>query len=65
MSNRIRHLTTQELADRLGISLNTIKYWRATGQGPVYMRVGKHVRYRVADVEAWEESCLRRPRPQE
>ena len=57
---RTRHLTTDELAERLGgdFSVETVKRWRKTGTGPKYIRVGKHVRYRLADVEAWEKSRL-------
>jgi predicted DNA-binding transcriptional regulator AlpA len=48
------HFTPQDLADRLGIPLNTVYYWRNTGQGPKGFRVGKHVRWRLEEVEAWE-----------
>jgi len=55
-----RHLTPVELAERLGgdFSVDTLKYWRTTGQGPAYLRVGKYVRYRESDVEAWEKTRL-------
>jgi excisionase family DNA binding protein len=54
----IRHLTPEELSERLGIPVETLKRWRRTGDGPKFMRVGRHVRYRLADVEAYEKSCL-------
>lgn len=56
----VRHLTPEELFERLGgeVPLNTIKYWRTTGQGPRFIRVGKRVLYRECDIEAWEETCL-------
>jgi hypothetical protein len=60
----VRHLTAEELSERLGggrIGTATLKSWRTTGHGPSYLRVGKYVLYRVADVEAWEESRLRHP----
>lgn len=53
-----RHLSTQELADRVGVPLSTIYNWRACHKGPRAMRVGKYVRYRLEDVLAWEESQL-------
>jgi excisionase family DNA binding protein len=55
-----RHLTTEELAERLGgdFSAETVKRWRKTGDGPRFIRVGKHVRYRETDIEAWERSRL-------
>ena len=55
---RTRHLTTDELAERLGLPAETVKRWRKTGDGPKFLPVGKHVRYRLADVEAWEKSRL-------
>lgn len=32
-----------------------MRYWRAMGDGPICCRIGKHRRYRVADVLAWVE----------
>lgn len=53
-----RHLTTQELADRFGVPLQTVYGWRVYHKGPRAMRIGKYVRYRLEDVLAWEESQL-------
>lgn len=53
-----RHLTAQELADRLGVPLNTAYYWRSIRKGPRAMRIGKYVRYRLEDVLAWEQAQL-------
>lgn len=52
------HLSTAELADRLDLPEDTLKFWRTTGQGPAFIRVGKYVRYRECDVEAWEKTRL-------
>jgi excisionase family DNA binding protein len=54
----MRHLTTEELAGRLRIPAETVKRWRKTGDGPRFIRVGKHVRYRETDIEAWEKTRL-------
>lgn len=43
----------KDLADYLGIPVQTIYKWRVIGYGPAGRRVGKHVRYRPADVEKW------------
>jgi len=43
----------KEVAEYLGIPLQTIYQWRTRGYGPPGTRIGKHVRYRPADVEAW------------
>jgi hypothetical protein len=57
----VRHLTPEELSERLGdgrVPVDTLKKWRTTGQGPAFIRVGKYVLYREADVEAWEQTRL-------
>lgn len=46
-------LSPAELAAYLGVPLKSIYRWRTTGDGPRGIRVGKHVRYRPADVDAW------------
>jgi excisionase family DNA binding protein len=46
-------LTTQDVASFLGLPATTLKKWRATRTGPRAYKVGKHVRYRFSDVEAW------------
>jgi excisionase family DNA binding protein len=62
VSAAVRHLSTEELATRTGIPAETLRYWRQLGKGPAYMRLGRAIRYRLADVEAWEESRIVRPR---
>lgn len=50
-------LTPRELADELGVSLQTLANWRWSGVGPRYTKLGdgrtSPVRYRRADVDAW------------
>ena len=46
-------LSVRELAEYLGVPTGTIYNWNSQGHGPTRIRVGRHVRYRVADVEAW------------
>lgn len=43
----------EALARRLGVPLATIYAWNYKGTGPKYIKIGKHVRYRRSDVEAW------------
>lgn len=62
----VRHLTAAELADRLRLSMETLRDWRRAGKGPAYIRSEGEgdkatIRYRLTDVEAWEESRLIRP----
>jgi len=53
------HLTIEQLAEREGVAVQTVYGWNSKGGGPRYIKVGKRVRYRMSDVLAWEESCLR------
>ncbi|MEV0573003.1 helix-turn-helix domain-containing protein [Micrococcus luteus] len=46
----------QDLAARVGVPVATVYNWRTTGYGPRGFRVGKYLRYRLADVEAWEDA---------
>ena len=49
-------LSNEGLAERLNVPIATVRQWRHEGTGPRAIKVGRHVRYRVTDVEAWEES---------
>lgn len=51
-----RHLSMQDLADRCGVPLQSVRMWRMKGTGPRGMAIGKYIRYRVSDVLEWEES---------
>lgn len=51
--------TSQELADHLRMSSNTLSGWRYRGIGPRFVKVGKKVLYRPADVDAWLEEQTR------
>jgi predicted DNA-binding transcriptional regulator AlpA len=52
------HLGPEELAEREGVTVQTVYGWNKTGVAPPRMKIGRHVRYRLADVIAWEESRL-------
>lgn len=49
-------LTTEELAARWRISPRTLERWRHQDQGPPWLILGGRLRYRVADIVAWEET---------
>lgn len=49
-----RWLSRRELADRYGVPVKTPAGWASKGTGPRYARFGRHVRYRLSDVIAWE-----------
>jgi hypothetical protein len=58
------YLTTEDLSVRYDLKPDTIKRWRARGQGPNYYKVGPiglapkapSIRYKLADVLAWEQT---------
>lgn len=56
-----RLLSAQEVAEYLGVPITTIYTWRHRSQGPPGLRVGRHLRYRRRDVEAWIERQLDNP----
>lgn len=52
-------LSTRELADRLGIPVSTVRYWRMRREGPPGFKLGKRVVYRASDVSRWIEQQRR------
>jgi excisionase family DNA binding protein len=48
-----RLMSVKELADFLDVPVKTIYAWRYHGDGPRGFRVGRHVRFRWHDVQAW------------
>jgi excisionase family DNA binding protein len=60
-------LTTSELAEYLGVTVQAIYDLRTDGRGPSGIRVGREIRYRVSDILRWlhglhEPSSSTRPR---
>lgn len=51
-----RLLSTDEVARLLVVPVTTLYTWRYKGTGPRAFKVGKHLRYRLADVIAWLEN---------
>ena len=49
----------KEVADYLGIPVQTIYQWRTKGYGPPGVRVGKYVRFVPEEVRAWVASLNR------
>jgi excisionase family DNA binding protein len=44
------------VSEYLGVPVTTIYQWRTKGTGPRAIKIGRHLRYRREDVEAWVES---------
>lgn len=47
-------LTRTEVAERYQVPVGTVADWASKGTGPKYGLFGKHARYRLSDVIAWE-----------
>lgn len=51
-------LTRKDVAQRIGVSKKTVATWASKGTGPRYARFGRHTRYRLGDVIAWENAHM-------
>lgn len=56
MEDSGRLMTLNEVSNLLGVPVATLYRWRHRGEGPPGYRIGRHVRYRRAAIEAWIES---------
>jgi excisionase family DNA binding protein len=48
-----RLLTVSDVADYLQVPEKTVYQWNHKGTGPKPIKVGRHVRYRLADIDRW------------
>ncbi len=46
-------LTEKQVSERWNVSLNTLRFWRSTGDGPPYVKLGRSVRYNVSALEKY------------
>ena len=54
------YLSTPQAAAILGLSPRTLERYRVTGEGPVFAKLGRLVRYSRADIEKWAARRSRR-----
>jgi len=47
------------LAERLRVSRSTLQGWRYAGRGPRYLKIGRLIRYRNADVDGFLHASSR------
>lgn len=52
-----KFLTPEEVAERYrgGVSVGTLRNWRAMKIGPSFVKIGKAVLYPLDELEAWDE----------
>lgn len=46
-------LDTEQAAEHLGVSARTLEGWRHLRQGPPFARLGRVIRYRADDLDAF------------
>lgn len=49
-------LTTVQVSEQTSIPAATLRYWRSAGIGPKSFKLGRVVRYRPEDVDAWMQA---------
>src|ERR1700738_2635080 len=49
----------QRCGPRLRVSINTLRYWRISGDGPNYVKLGRLVRYDAGVLEKFIQCNLR------
>jgi hypothetical protein len=52
------HINQKQLTDRWDLSERTLERWRAIGWGPLFLKIGGRVVYRVEDILPYEEQHL-------
>jgi hypothetical protein len=52
-----KFLTPEEVSERYrgGVSVGTLRNWRAMKIGPSFVKIGKAVLYAIDELEAWDE----------
>ena len=49
-------LTDEQLAERWQCHRQTLIRWRTKGTGPKFVKINNQIRYKLSDVEAFEEA---------
>lgn len=57
----IGYYTCRELAAHLDVGEQTLRRWRAAGQGPAYTKVGGKIVYQVGGVDEWLKTRTTQP----
>lgn len=57
----VRFVDTEAAARYLSLEAHTLECYRSLGEGPIYHKFGRYVRYAVDDLDAWAAKCRRTP----
>lgn len=52
----VKLLRIPEVAEKTGVSENTLRFWRLQGRGPKSAKLGRRIVYKEADVDEWLEA---------
>jgi hypothetical protein len=55
--------SSKQVCEFLGVPLSTLRYWQWQRTGPRSYRIGRHRKYKPADVRAWAERQAEEPLP--
>jgi hypothetical protein len=55
-----KFLTPEEVSERYrgGISVGTLRNWRAMRVGPTFVKIGKAVLYPIDQLDAWDQKNM-------
>lgn len=53
-------MNERDLAHVLGVSVSLVQKWRARGEGPAPIRIGRNIRYSKATVANFIDKCAMR-----
>lgn len=59
MQHNQTFLDSNAAADYLGLKRTTLEAWRCRGGGPRFVKMGRLVKYRTADLDAFIETRVR------
>ena len=55
----IKRMAVDAAAEHIGLSVSTLNKLRVFGGGPVFLKLGRRVKYDIADLDAWLASRRR------
>ena len=59
MGGAVEFVDEVRLAARLGVSRSTLQSWRYSGRGPRWIKLGRLIRNRITDVDAFLDANTR------